>query len=135
MNNEFNKFEDGNKLKVSALNQRLQRIYLGGGKKKIDDTHSKGKLTARERVDYLIDKNTSFFEIGAFAAEGMYEEHGGCPSAGVVTGLGYVEGRLCMIVANDATVKAGAWFPNDREKKFKSTRNCYGKPHSNYIFG
>jgi len=120
MTKDFNKYEDANKLLVSALNQRLQKIYIGGGKKKIEDTHAKGKMTARERIDYLIDKDTSFFEVGAFAADGMYAEHGGCPAAGVVTGLGYIHGRLCMIVANDATVKAGAWFPMTGKKNLRA---------------
>lgn len=120
MTKDFNKYEDANKLLVSALNQRLQKIYIGGGKKKTEDTHAKGKMTARERIDFLIDKDTSFFEVGAFAADGMYVEHGGCPAAGVVTGLGYIHGRLCMIVANDATVKAGAWFPMTGKKNLRA---------------
>lgn len=119
-NLEFNKNEDFNRLLVSNLKQRLDKIYQGGGVKKIEDQHKKGKLTARERIDYLIDKETSFFEVGAFAADGMYAEHGGCPSAGVVTGLGYIHKRLCMIVANDATVKAGAWFPMTGKKNLRA---------------
>lgn len=93
---------------------------LGGGEKKIKDQHKKGKLTARERIKYLIDEETDLVEIGLFAGEGMYEEEGGCPSAGVVTVLGYVSKRLCVIVANDATVKAGAWFPITAKKNLRA---------------
>ena len=111
MDIKFNKNKDENQLLVSELNRRLAKIKLGGGEKKMESQHKKGKLTARERVDYLLDNRDDFLEIGAFAAEGMYEEWGGCPSAGVVTGIGRVSGKLCVIAANDATVKAGAWFP------------------------
>lgn len=93
---------------------------LGGGEKKIEDQHQKGKLTARERIEYLIDKNSSFLEIGLFVGDGMYKEQGGCPSGGVVTGIGYVKGRQCVIVANDATVKAGAWFPITAKKNLRA---------------
>ncbi len=103
--------EDAMKLGVSMLKRRLEKIHLGGGKKKIEKQHAKGKMTARERIEYLTDEGSEFLEVGALAGDGMYEEYGGCPSAGVVTGIGYVNGRQCMIVANDATVKAGAWFP------------------------
>ncbi|NPA67804.1 MAG: acyl-CoA carboxylase subunit beta [Chlorobi bacterium] len=120
MNIEFNKNEDINRLAVSEIKQRLEKIYLGGGKKKIEKLHAKGKMTARERIDYLIDKGTKTVEIGAFAGEGMYEEYGGCPSGGVVTVLGYVKNRLCVIVANDATVKAGAWFPITAKKNLRA---------------
>jgi acetyl-CoA carboxylase carboxyltransferase component len=116
----FNKNEDLNKQEVDKLKHKLEKVYLGGGEKKIASQHEKGKLTARERIDYLIDDNTEFLEVGAFAAEGMYEEVGGCPSAGVVTGIGYVEGRQVMIVANDATVKAGAWFPMTAKKNLRA---------------
>jgi acetyl-CoA carboxylase carboxyltransferase component len=102
------------------MNQKLQKIYLGGGQKKIDSTHKQGKLTARERIDYLIDKESYFFEIGAFVGEGMYQEYGGCPSGGVVIGIGYVSGKECVIVANDATVKAGAWFPITGKKNLRA---------------
>jgi acetyl-CoA carboxylase carboxyltransferase component len=117
---KFNKNEDVNKLKVSDLNRKLDKVYLGGGQKKIDKHHSKGKLTARERIDYLLDKNTDCIEIGAFAGEGMYEEHGGCPSGGVVIKIGYVSGKQCIVVANDATVKAGAWFPITGKKNLRA---------------
>jgi 3-methylcrotonyl-CoA carboxylase beta subunit len=105
---------------LDDLAQRTQRTQLGGGAKKIDDQHRKGKLTARERITYLTDDGTEFLEIGLFAGEGMYAEHGGCPSGGVVAGLGYVSGRLCVIVANDATVKAGAWFPITAKKNLRA---------------
>jgi len=112
--------QDENKLGVSRMQRRLERIYLGGGKSKIEKQHSKGKLTARERVDYLIDDESYFFEIGAFAGYDMYREHGGSPAGGVVMGLGYVSGKMCMIVANDATVKAGAWFPITGKKNLRA---------------
>jgi 3-methylcrotonyl-CoA carboxylase beta subunit len=117
---EFNKNEDAMGLLVSQINYKLAEIYQGGGEKKIAKEHSKGKMTARERVDYLIDEDTEFFEIGAFAAYDMYADEGGCPAAGVITGLGYVRGKLCMIVANDATVKAGAWFPMTGKKNLRA---------------
>ena len=120
MDIEFNRNEDLNKQSVDQLKHKLEKTYLGGGKKKIASQHEKGKLTARERIDYLIDDESEFLEVGAFAAEGMYEEVGGCPSAGVVTGIGYVEGRQVMIVANDATVKAGAWFPMTAKKNLRA---------------
>ena len=117
---EWNKNEDAIKLAVSKMQHRLNKIYLGGGEKKIEKQHSKGKLTARERIEYLLDDNSDFFEIGAFAGYEMYKEYGGCPSGGVVTGIGYVSGRQCMVVANDATVKAGAWFPITGKKNLRA---------------
>lgn len=120
MNIEFNKNEDINKQSVYELKTRLNKIYKGGGEKSAAKQKEKGKLLARERVAYLIDKDTQFLEIGAFAAEDMYVEQGGCPSAGVVCGIGYVSGRQCMIVANDATVKAGAWFPMTAKKNLRA---------------
>jgi 3-methylcrotonyl-CoA carboxylase beta subunit len=117
---DFNLNEDKMRLAVDELKARLEKIYLGGGQKKIDSEHKKGKLTARERIHYLIDKNTSFLEIGALVGEDMYTEEGGCPSGGVVTGIGYVSGRQCMILANDATVKAGAWFPITGKKNLRA---------------
>ena len=119
MNLEFNKNEDAMKLAVSQLKQRLSAISLGGGKKSIEKAHEKGKLTPRERIQYLIDKDSVFTELGAFAGYEMYKEHGGCPAGGTVAGLGYVCGRLCMIVANDNTVKAGAWFPITGKKNVR----------------
>ncbi len=120
MDIKFNKTKDENKQLVSALNRRLAKVKLGGGQQKIDAHHAKGKLTARERIEYLLDDPNDFVEIGAFAADGMYEEWGGCPSAGVVTGIGRVSGRLCVVVANDATVKAGAWFPMTAKKNLRA---------------
>lgn len=117
---QFNKNEDAHQLALSKLQHRLARIREGGGKKRMEKLHAEGKMSARERVDQLIDPDTTFLEIGAFAAYGMYEEDGGCPAAGVVTGIGRVSGRLCMIVANDATVKAGAWFPMTGKKNLRA---------------
>jgi acetyl-CoA carboxylase carboxyltransferase component len=117
---EFNKNEDKMKLLISEMNQKLQKIYLGGGKDKIAKQHEKGKLTARERINFLIDDNSHFLEIGAFVGNDMYKEHGGCPSGGVVIGIGYVQKRQVVIVANDATVKAGAWFPITAKKNLRA---------------
>src|SRR3984957_13621354 len=108
---DFNKNEDALRKAVSAWRTRLEKIMLGGGKAAITKQHEKNKLTARERIQYLIDEGTSLIEIGAFAGFDMYEEHGGCPAGGTVAGLGYVSSRQCVILANDQTVKAGAWFP------------------------
>ena len=105
---------------LEILNQKFAEVRLGGGPMRIASEHAKGKLTARERIDYLIDQGSEFLEIGAFAADGMYEEEGGCPSAGVVAGIGYVSGRMCVVVANDATVKAGAWFPMTAKKNLRA---------------
>ncbi len=120
MDIEANKNEDHNKLLLSDLNHRLQEIYRGGGKKKTEKLHKKGKLSARERIDYLIDDDTEVFEIAAFAGDGMYEEHGGAPAGGVVIVMAYVSGKQCLIVANDATVKAGAWFPITGKKNLRA---------------
>ncbi len=117
---EFNKNEDQYKQLLFQLQYKAKKVKLGGGEKKIDEQHKKGKLTARERIEHLIDKGTEFIEFGLFAGDGMYQEQGGCPSAGVVTGLGYVHGRLLVIVANDATVKAGAWFPITAKKNLRA---------------
>ncbi len=120
MDLKFNKNEDHNKLLRSDLLKRLAQVKLGGGQKRIDRHHAKGKLTARERIDYILDKKKPVIEIGAFAGEGMYKEHGGCPSAGVVVKIGYIKGRQCIVVANDATVKAGAWFPITAKKNLRA---------------
>lgn len=120
MDLNFNKNEDTNKLLASDLRKRFAKIKLGGGQKKIDRLHEKGKLTARERIDYLLDNNSKSIEIGAFAGEDMYVEHGGCPSGGVVVKIGYVKGKQCIIVANDATVKAGSWFPITGKKNLRA---------------
>lgn len=116
----FNKNEDTMLLAIADFQQRMQEVMLGGGQKKLEKQKAQGKMTARERVDFLLDDPEEFSEIGAFAGYGMYEEHGGCPSGGVITGLGKINGRLCMIVANDATVKAGAWFPITGKKNLRA---------------
>ena len=118
-NLDFNKNEDINKLMVSELNRKLDLVYLGGGKSRIDKEHEKGKLTARERIDYLLDPKAKRIEIGAFAGEGMYKEYGGCVAGGSIGVIGYVSGRQCIVVANDATVKAGAWFPIAAKKNLR----------------
>jgi 3-methylcrotonyl-CoA carboxylase beta subunit len=117
---DFNKNEDQHKQLLYQLQHKMKKTRLGGGEKKIDEQHKKGKLTARERIEHLIDKGSEFLEIALFAGDGMYQEQGGCPSAGVVAGMGYVHGRLVMIVANDATVKAGAWFPITAKKNLRA---------------
>lgn len=119
MNLEFNKNEDEMKLAVSQMKQRHARVSLGGGKKAMEKNKERGKMSPRERIQYLIDKGSVFTEIGSFAGWDMYPEHGGCPSGGTVAGLGYVKGRQCMIVANDNTVKAGAWFPITGKKNLR----------------
>ena len=120
MDIEFNKNEDALKQLTFQLKSRLKKVHLGGGEKRIQKEHDKGKMTARERIDYLLDEGSEFLEIGAFAGEGMYQEVGGCPSGGVVTGIGYIKGRQCVVVANDATVKAGAWFPITAKKNLRA---------------
>lgn len=119
MNLEFNKNEDAMKLAVSQMKQRHAQVSLGGGKKAIEKNKERGKMSPRERIQYLIDKGSVFTEIGSFAGWDMYPEHGGCPSGGTVAGLGYVKGRQCVIVANDNTVKAGAWFPITGKKNLR----------------
>ena len=118
-NLEFNKNDDKMRLLISEMKRKHATVSLGGGKKKIEKQHAKGKLTARERIDYLKDTDANFLEIGAFVGEGMYEEYGGCPSGGVVAGITYVKDRQCIVVANDATVKAGAWFPITAKKNLR----------------
>lgn len=120
MDLNFNKNEDHNKLLVSDMKQKLAQVKLGGGQKRIDKLHAEGKMTARERIDYLLDEKAKSIEIGAFVGEGMYEEHGGCPSGGVVVKIGYISGKQCIVVANDATVKAGAWFPITGKKNLRA---------------
>lgn len=117
---EFNRNEDLFKQLVFQLKSREKKTRLGGGEKKIEEQHQKGKLTARERIEYLVDKDSEVVEFGLFAGDGMYTEYGGCPSGGVVTCLGYIHGRLTVIVANDATVKAGAWFPITAKKNLRA---------------
>lgn len=116
---DMNRNEDAMRRALSTLRQRFAVIEQGGGKKNLEKVKAKGKLTPRERIAYLLDKNTAFTEIGAFAAYDMYPEHGGCPAAGTVGGIGYVSGRQCIIVANDMTVKAGAWFPLTGKKNLR----------------
>jgi len=120
MDLNFNKNEDHNKLLISELRRKLAQVKQGGGSKRIEKHHAKGKMTARERIDYLLDAKKSSIEIAAFAGEGMYKEHGGCPSGGVVIKMGYVSGKQCLVVANDATVKAGAWFPITGKKNLRA---------------
>ena len=117
---DFNFNEDQMRLKIRALEQTLEKIYLGGGKRRIDKQHESGKLTARERIATLLDPDTPQVEIGALAGHNMYAEHGGCPGGGVVVVIGYVSGRQCIVVANDATVKAGAWFPITGKKNLRA---------------
>jgi len=119
MGNEFNKNEDANKMAWSFVRQQLEVIEEGGGKKAIQKQKEKNKLTARERIHYLIDHDKPFIEIGAFAGFEMYEEYGGCPAGGTVSGIGYISNRQCIIVANDQTVKAGAWFPITGKKNLR----------------
>ena len=119
MNIELNKNEDAMQLELSRMKKHLQKIYEAGGKKNIKKQHDQGKLSARERIEYLIDKGKPVFEIGAFAGFEMFEEYGGCPAGGVVAILAYVSDRLCLIAANDATVKAGAWFSITGKKNLR----------------
>ncbi|MBK0368473.1 acyl-CoA carboxylase subunit beta [Flavobacterium agrisoli] len=120
MDLNFNKNEDHNKLLLADLRKKFSKVKLGGGEKRIEKLHKEGKMTARERIDYLLDKNAEVIEIGSFAGEGMYAEHGGCPSGGVVVKIGYIQGKQCIVVANDATVKAGAWFPISGKKNLRA---------------
>lgn len=120
LNLETEKNTDAFKLAVSNLNRQLDKIHEGGGPKRIEKLHSQGKMTARERIDYLLDKGKPSIEVGAFAGFEMYQEHGGCPAGGVVVVIGYVRGRQVIVVANDATVKAGAWFPITGKKNLRA---------------
>ena len=117
---DFNYNDDQMRLKIRAMERALDKIYLGGGKKRIEKLHKAGKLSARERINLLLDANSESIEIGAFAGDGMYEEYGGCPSGGVVVVIGYVSTKQCIVVANDATVKAGAWFPITGKKNLRA---------------
>jgi acetyl-CoA carboxylase carboxyltransferase component len=117
---EFNRNEDKIKMLISHMKQKAGRVHEGGGKKKIEAQHANGKLTARERIDYLLDKDSQRIEIGTFTADEMYAEQGGCPGGGVVVMIGYVSGKQCIVVANDATVKAGAWFPITAKKNLRA---------------
>ena len=119
------KKQDYQKELLRKLNALKSQVMLGGGKKAIERQKSKGKLTARERIDLLIDNPKEFFELSTFAAQDMYEEFGGAPSAGTVYGIGRIHGKYCVIVANDATVKAGAWFPRMKSFPTKNTLEGY----------
>ena len=119
MNLTQNRNEDWMKLMLSEMKQRMEKIALGGGKKAIEKQRERNKLTARERIAYLCDTNQPFIEIGAFAGHDMYQEEGGCQAGGTVAGIGYISGRQCVIVANDQTVKAGAWFPITGKKNLR----------------
>ena len=120
MDLEFNKNEDKMRLLISEMTQKFDKFSLGGGKTKIKKQHEQGKLTARERINFLLDDDSESIEIGAFVGDGMYEEYGGCPSGGVVIVIGYVSNKQCIVVANDATVKAGAWFPITAKKNLRA---------------
>ena len=120
MDINFNKNEDHNKLLLSALRNKLAKVKLGGGKSRLEKQHAQGKLSARERIAYLLDQDRESIELGALVGDGMYEAHGGCPSGGVVVKIGYVQGKQCIVVANDATVKAGAWFPITAKKNLRA---------------
>ncbi|WP_086476563.1 acyl-CoA carboxylase subunit beta [Arenibacter amylolyticus] len=120
MDINFNINEDHNKLLLSDLKRRLAKVALGGGKQRLEKQHSLGKMSARERIDYLLDSDREQVEVGAFAGDGLYEEHGGCPSGGVIVKIGYIKGKQCIVVANDATVKAGAWFPITAKKNLRA---------------
>jgi len=120
LNLETEKNADAMRLAVSGLSRRLEKIHEGGGSKRIEKLHKEGKMTARERIDYLLDTGKPRLEVGAFAGDGLYAEHGGCPAGGVVVVIGYVRGRQCIVVANDATVKAGAWFPITGKKNLRA---------------
>ena len=120
MDLNFNINEDHNKLLTSQLRKKLSRVHKGGGEERIAKLHATGKMTARERIDFLFDQPGQAIEIGAFAGEGMYKEQGGCPSGGVVVKIGFIKGKQCIVVANDATVKAGAWFPITAKKNLRA---------------
>ena len=135
MDIKFNKNEDQNRLLLSQLKKRLARVKLGGGKTKIEKQHALGKMTARERIAFLLDSDSDSIEIGALAGEGMYEEHGGCPSAGVVVKIGHIKGKQCVVVANDATVKAGAWFPITGKKEPSRPGNCHREQITDHLPG
>ena len=120
MDLEFNKNDDKMRLLISQMEQRLNKIYVGGGQSRIDKLHEQGKMSARERIDFLLDKGSPRIEMGAFAGYEMYAEHGGCPGGGVVIVIGYISGKQAIVVANDATVKAGAWFPITGKKNLRA---------------
>lgn len=116
----FNKNADAMGLLVAEMRQKAAVVHLGGGKSRLEKQKAQGKLTARERIDFLIDKNSDFIELSTFAGDGMYADEGGCPAGGVIMGIGKVSGKACIIVANDASVKAGAWFPITAKKNLRA---------------
>ncbi|MCA0932116.1 acyl-CoA carboxylase subunit beta [Lutimonas saemankumensis] len=120
MDLNFNINEDHNKLLTSQLRKKLSRVHKGGGDGRIAKLHAAGKMSARERIDFLFDQPENAIEIGAFAGEGMYKDQGGCPAGGVVVKIGFIKGKQCIVVANDATVKAGAWFPITAKKNLRA---------------
>lgn len=120
MNPKEKKNHLSNLKKVTELQQKFEEVSQGGGLKKQAKLREKGKMPARERIEYLLDTNSTSIEIGAFAGDGMYAEYGGCPSGGVIVKMGYISGRLCVVVANDPTVKAGAWFPITGKKNLRA---------------
>ena len=120
MDINFNSNEDHNKLLATQLRKKLVLVNKGGGEQRISKIHAAGKMTARERIDFLFDKPDKALEIGAFTGDGMYADQGGCPSGGVVVKIGYIKGKQCIVVANDATVKAGAWFPITAKKNLRA---------------
>lgn len=117
---ELSKNEDSLKLEIGRIKRLMQIIEKGGGEEKLEKLRKQGKMTARERVEYLLDKDKECIELGAFAGYEMYEEEGGCPAGGVIVVLGYIRSRLCVVVANDASVKAGAWFPITGKKNLRA---------------
>tara|TARA_B100001029_G_scaffold158997_1_gene146031 strand:+ start:2334 stop:3962 length:1629 start_codon:yes stop_codon:yes gene_type:complete len=114
------KNKDQNKLLVADLNKKTAQMKLGGGKSRLEKIRLQGKMTARERINFLLDENTKSIEIGTLAGYDMYKENGGCPSGGVIVVMGYISKKLCLVVANDASVKAGAWFPISTKKNLRA---------------
>ncbi|MAM05341.1 MAG: methylcrotonoyl-CoA carboxylase [Flavobacteriales bacterium] len=119
MDLDFNKNDDKMRLLISEMKNIKSKILMGGGKEKLKKQHLQNKLTVRERIDFLKDDDADFLEIGCFAGYKMYEKYGGCPSGGVVAGITHIEKKQCIIVANDSTVKAGAWFPITGKKNLR----------------
>ena len=117
---EKEKNKDSMKMAWANIESKFRKIKLGGGKSRLEKIKSQGKLTARERVKKLVDDSSKIYEIGILAGEEMYKEYGGCPSAGVIVVIGKVSGRYCVIVANDPSVKAGAWFPMTTKKNLRA---------------
>ena len=120
MNLEQEKNKDFIKMAWAKIEERVRSIKLGGGKSSLKKLKEQGKLSARERINYLVDDTNEIFEVGVLAAENMYDEYGGCPSAGVIVVISKISGKRCVIVANDSTVKAGAWFPMTAKKNLRA---------------